>query len=102
MALLGAVFNLAVYYPLRHRTYLPVIISTIGASIFLANTTLALYGPAPQVIPGPGRGDSGKGGPPRGGAPRGDFKAGGFKAGGKPGGGENNRHCAGRTVIHKD
>ncbi len=52
MALLGALFNLGVYYPLRHRSYLPVIISTIGASIFLANTTLALYGPQPQVLPG--------------------------------------------------
>lgn len=52
MALLGAIFNLGVYYPLRHRTYLPVIISTIGASILLANTTLALYGPQPQVLPG--------------------------------------------------
>ncbi len=52
MALLGAVFNLAVYYPLRNRSYLPVIISTIGASIFLANTVLALYGPQPQVLPG--------------------------------------------------
>ncbi len=52
MALLGAIFNLGVYYPLRHRTFLPVIISTIGASIFLANTTLALYGPHPQVLPG--------------------------------------------------
>ena len=52
MALLGALFNLGVYYPLRHRSYLPVIISTIGASIFLANTTLALYGPEPQVLPG--------------------------------------------------
>ena len=51
MALLGALFNLGVYYPLRHRSYLPVIISTIGASIFLANTTLALYGPEPQVLP---------------------------------------------------
>lgn len=51
MAMLGALFNLGVYYPLRHRTYLPVIISTIGASIFLANTTLALYGPQPQVLP---------------------------------------------------
>ena len=51
MALLGALFNLGVYYPLRHRSYLPVIISTIGASIFLANTTLALYGPQPQVLP---------------------------------------------------
>jgi len=52
MALLGVVFNLGVYYPLRHRTFLPVIISTIGASIFLANTTLALYGPQPQMLPG--------------------------------------------------
>src|SRR6201746_622228 len=52
MALLGVVFNLGVYYPLRHRTFLPVIIATIGASIFLANTVLALYGPQPQVLPG--------------------------------------------------
>ena len=52
MALLGALFNLGVYYPLRHRTYLPVIISTIGASILMANTTLALYGPQPQVLSG--------------------------------------------------
>jgi branched-chain amino acid transport system permease protein len=52
MALLGAIFNLGVYYPLRNRTFLPVIISTIGASIFLANTVLALYGPQPQVLPG--------------------------------------------------
>jgi branched-chain amino acid transport system permease protein len=52
MALLGAVFNLLVYYPLRNRTYLPVLISTIGASIFLSNSVLALYGPQPQVLPG--------------------------------------------------
>ncbi|CAM5767267.1 MULTISPECIES: branched-chain amino acid ABC transporter permease [Bosea] len=52
MAGLGAVFNLAVYYPLRHRTYLPVIISTIGASIFIANTTLAIHGPEPEVLSG--------------------------------------------------
>jgi len=52
MALLGVVFNLGVYYPLRNRTFLPVIIATIGASIFLANTVLALYGPQPQVLSG--------------------------------------------------
>ncbi|MDE3175144.1 MAG: branched-chain amino acid ABC transporter permease [Pseudomonadota bacterium] len=52
MALLGAVFNLLVYYPLRNRGFLPVLISTIGASIFLSNTVLALYGPQPQVLPG--------------------------------------------------
>ena len=45
-------FNLGVYYPLRHRSYLPVIIATIGASILLANSVLALYGPQPQVLPG--------------------------------------------------
>jgi branched-chain amino acid transport system permease protein len=42
MALLGAIFNLGVYYPLRNRTFLPVIIATIGASIFLANSVLAI------------------------------------------------------------
>lgn len=50
MAIYGALFNLGVYYPLRHRTYLPVIISTIGASILVSNSTLALYGPQPQVL----------------------------------------------------
>ncbi|MCC8966986.1 branched-chain amino acid ABC transporter permease [Bradyrhizobium sp. Pear76] len=52
MALLGVIFNLGVYYPLRHRTYLPVIIATIGASILLSNTVLAIYGPQPQVLQG--------------------------------------------------
>ena len=45
MAIYGALFNLGVYFPLRHRTDLPVIISTIGASILVSNSTLALYGP---------------------------------------------------------
>src|SRR6185369_10593040 len=52
MALLGAIFNLGVYYPLRHRTFLPVIIATIGASILLTNSMLAIYGPQPQVLEG--------------------------------------------------
>ena len=46
----GALFNLAVYYPLRHRSFLPVIISTIGASILLENGVLAAYGPRPQSL----------------------------------------------------
>src|SRR6266849_3943889 len=50
MVTFGAVFNLAVYYPLRHRPYLPVVISTIGASILLSNSMLAFYGPAPQTL----------------------------------------------------
>ena len=48
----GALFNLGVYYPLRHRSFLPVIISTIGASILLENGVLFAYGPAPQSLPG--------------------------------------------------
>jgi len=52
MALLGIVFNLGVYYPLRNRSFLPVIIATIGASIFLSNAVLALYGPQPQALQG--------------------------------------------------
>jgi branched-chain amino acid transport system permease protein len=46
----GALFNLAVYYPLRNRSFLPVIISTIGASILLENGVLATYGPRPQTL----------------------------------------------------
>src|SRR6202140_3493327 len=52
MALLGAIFNLGVYYPLRHRSFLPVIIATIGASILLSNSVLAISGPQPQVLEG--------------------------------------------------
>src|SRR5271166_7005158 len=52
MALVGVVFNLGVYYPLRHRSFLPVIIATIGASILLENGVLAAYGPRPQSLPG--------------------------------------------------
>jgi branched-chain amino acid transport system permease protein len=48
----GALFNLTVYYPLRHRGLLPVIISTIGASILMQNGMLAAYGPQPQNLPG--------------------------------------------------
>jgi branched-chain amino acid transport system permease protein len=51
LPLFGAAFNLGVYFPLRHRGYLPVIISTLGASIFLENGMLAAYGPRPQSLP---------------------------------------------------
>ncbi len=52
MAAFGVVFAGATYWPLRHRGQLPVIISTIGASIFLANIVLYAYGPSPAVLPG--------------------------------------------------
>jgi branched-chain amino acid transport system permease protein len=51
LPIFGALFNLGVYYPLRNRSYLPVIISTLGASIFLENGMLAAYGPRPQSLP---------------------------------------------------
>jgi branched-chain amino acid transport system permease protein len=51
MLVFGALFNLAVYYPLRNRGFQPVIISTIGASILLENGVLAGYGPRPQTLP---------------------------------------------------
>jgi branched-chain amino acid transport system permease protein len=51
MLVFGALFNFAVYYPLRNRGFQPVIISTIGASILLENGVLAGYGPQPQTLP---------------------------------------------------
>lgn len=50
MAVVGVLFNYGVYYPLRDRTYLPVIISTLGAGIFMENTVLALFGPQPHPL----------------------------------------------------
>ena len=52
MAAFGLLFAGATYWPLRFRGQLPVIISTIGASILLSNLVLVLYGPSPQVLPG--------------------------------------------------
>jgi branched-chain amino acid transport system permease protein len=50
MAIFGVIFNYGVYYPLRDRSYLPVIISTLGAGIFMENTVLALFGPQPHPM----------------------------------------------------
>ena len=50
MAVFGVIFNYGVYYPLRHRSFLPVVISTLGASIFLQNTVLAVFGPQPRPL----------------------------------------------------
>jgi branched-chain amino acid transport system permease protein len=37
------IFQRVAYYPLRHRSYLPVVISTIGASILLQNGALVVF-----------------------------------------------------------
>ncbi|HEX5286914.1 MAG TPA: branched-chain amino acid ABC transporter permease [Polaromonas sp.] len=50
MTVFGVIFNYGVYYPLRNRSFLPVIISTLGASIFMQNTVLAVFGPQPKPL----------------------------------------------------
>jgi branched-chain amino acid transport system permease protein len=50
MTIFGIIFNYGVYYPLRNRSFLPVIISTLGASIFMENTALAIFGPQPKPL----------------------------------------------------
>jgi branched-chain amino acid transport system permease protein len=50
MALLGLTFALGIYYPLRHRSFLPVIIATIGASIMFQNGALTVFGPSPRRV----------------------------------------------------
>ncbi len=50
MAGVGLLFEITIYYPLRNRSFLPVIIATIGASIMLQNGALALFGPSPEKV----------------------------------------------------
>ena len=44
-------FNRIAYYPLRNRGWLPVVISTIGVSIFLRNLAQLTWGSEPQLFP---------------------------------------------------
>lgn len=53
MVILGILFELGVYYPLRNRSFLPVIISTIGASILFQNLALYIFGPQPRRVVSP-------------------------------------------------
>jgi branched-chain amino acid transport system permease protein len=46
----GLLFNYGVYYPLKGRSFLPVIISTLGASIFIQNIVLATFGPQAKPL----------------------------------------------------
>jgi branched-chain amino acid transport system permease protein len=50
MAVIGLAFNYSVYFPLRNRPFLPVLISTLGASIFLQNVMLAVFNPQPRPL----------------------------------------------------
>jgi len=49
-AVFGLVFNRLVYYPLRKRSFVPVIIATIGVSVFLKNIALVLFGADPRKV----------------------------------------------------
>jgi branched-chain amino acid transport system permease protein len=51
MAGFGLLFNRIAYYPLRDRGWLPVVISTIGVSIFLRNLAQLTWGSQPLVMP---------------------------------------------------
>jgi branched-chain amino acid transport system permease protein len=53
MGVFGIVFQRIAYYPLRHRTFLPVVISTIGVGIFLKNGAQLIFGAEPLSMPRP-------------------------------------------------
>ena len=53
MGVFGVVFQRIAYYPLRHRTFLPVVISTIGVGIFLKNGAQLIFGAEPLTMPRP-------------------------------------------------
>ncbi len=53
MAVFGIVFQRIAYYPLRNRSFLPVVISTIGVSIFLRNAAQVVFGAEPLLMTRP-------------------------------------------------
>ena len=53
LGLFGIIFQRVAYYPLRNRTYLPVVICTIGVGIFLKNGAQIIFGAEPQLMPRP-------------------------------------------------
>ncbi len=50
MGVLGLLFAVGIYYPLRNQSFLPVIIATIGASIMFQNGALVIFGPNPEKV----------------------------------------------------
>lgn len=53
MALIGVVFMLVSYYPLRGKPFYLVILTTIAMGIILENLALIVWGPLPQSVPSP-------------------------------------------------
>src|SRR6201997_3790473 len=56
MALIGVVFMLLAYFPLRGRPPFLVILTTIAMGIVLENLALIIWGPLPVSLPSPVRG----------------------------------------------
>jgi len=50
---LGLLFNQVVFYPLRDKHWMIPLIGTIGASIFLPNFAMNIWGPEPLPTPNP-------------------------------------------------
>ncbi len=50
---LGLIFNQVVFYPLRDKHWMIPLIGTIGASIFLPNFAMNIWGPEPLPTPNP-------------------------------------------------
>lgn len=52
MVVFGFIFHRGLYHPLRGRPFIAVLVSTIGASLFLKNAALLAFGADPRVTPG--------------------------------------------------
>lgn len=53
MAVIGVVFMLVAYYPVRGKPYYVLILTTIAMGIVLENLALIIWGPLPQAVPSP-------------------------------------------------
>jgi branched-chain amino acid transport system permease protein len=51
VVMVGFLLHVSVIYPLRKASTLIVLISTLGASIFLSNTSALLFGTLPKALP---------------------------------------------------
>ena len=53
MALIGMMFLIGVYLPLRRQSLLTIVIGTVGVGIFIQNIMLLTWGPLPKSAPSP-------------------------------------------------
>ncbi|MDA3921984.1 MAG: branched-chain amino acid ABC transporter permease [Salinisphaera sp.] len=53
-AIAGVVFQLLIYQPVKNRprSFVPILIATVGASIFIEQAYLIMYGAVPYQVPG--------------------------------------------------